>query len=282
MGKPRLSSAATDRGMLLAQYSSAANLRSRVGIYDYLEPEAHGQPDFGDWVLDHVPWSGYETVLDVGCGGGANLPALAGRSRAAVAMDISTGMLADATELAGSSVVFVQADAARLPFRTSQFDVVLAAFMLYHVPNIEQAISEVARVLTPGGAYLVALNGATDKCELRDLWSRAADSLLGSGREIPNWSARANLDTVLKLLNRHFDEISVDRRPGRFRLPSAAPALAWMDSLRPGTEKSFSDPAWAAIRAWVERAIETDVKERGEFIVTKDSGVIVAASPLVP
>lgn len=280
MTGPGEGSAATDREDLRAQYASGANLRSRVGIYDYLEDETAGGADFVDWVIGHVAWTGSETALDIGCGHGASLPALARRAKAVVAIDISVGMIDDARQPAIPSVVFVQADAARLALRDRRFDLVLAAFMLYHVADINEAVAEARRALRPGGSYLVTLNGARDKHELRELWAQAALNALGTDAGVPNWSERANLDNMPALLSRHFSRVGVDRRLGRFRFPDAGPPLRWMDSLRAGTEASVSDADWQAVRQAVKDMIQSRIAEKGEFVVSKDSGVIVASSPV--
>jgi SAM-dependent methyltransferase len=61
-------------------------------------------------------------------------------------------------------------DVQHLPFDDGAFDVVLAAWMLYHVPDLDRALEEVVRVLEPGGR-LVAVTNAVD--HLQELWDLA-------------------------------------------------------------------------------------------------------------
>ncbi|HUG15515.1 MAG TPA: methyltransferase domain-containing protein, partial [Thermomicrobiales bacterium] len=49
----------------------------------------------------------------------------------------------------------VGVDAASLPFRDGAFDVVISSDVIEHLPHIEQHVTEVARVLAPGGLYLL-------------------------------------------------------------------------------------------------------------------------------
>ena len=60
----------TERSIVAAQYEDPSNLQNRVNLYAYLCPEHLLPKDvtFEDWVLDHLDWTGEESVLDIGCG----------------------------------------------------------------------------------------------------------------------------------------------------------------------------------------------------------------------
>src|SRR5215217_1344813 len=78
---------------------------------------------------------------------------------AGVCTDVSPGMLdalranAERLEL---DVETVACDAARLPFDEARFDLVLGHAVLHHLPELERAFAEFARVLRPGGVLLFA------------------------------------------------------------------------------------------------------------------------------
>jgi ubiquinone/menaquinone biosynthesis C-methylase UbiE len=169
---------------------------------------------------------------------GTSLPDLLKRAARVAALDISPGMLWGSRSGRGKhrEVLFLQGDAARLPVRDASFDVVLAAQMLYHVPDIEAAIAEAKRTLRSDGPLLALLNGAADKQELRAVWQEASAAVLGPGARVPAWSSRANLDNMPAVFERHFSQVSVRRRPGTSRFSEAQPALRWIASLRAGTE----------------------------------------------
>ena len=86
-------------------------------------------------------------------------------SSGAVGMDLSAGMAAEAFSFAPTLV----GDAQAIPFRADAFDIVLAAHMLYHVPDIDAALREIARVLRPDGTLLVVLNGRAHLPAMRTL-----------------------------------------------------------------------------------------------------------------
>jgi ubiquinone/menaquinone biosynthesis C-methylase UbiE len=90
-------------------------------------------------------------VLEVGCGTGLVLMRIREFARSARGVDLSPGMLAKA-QARGLSVQL--GSATELPFEANQFDVTCSFKVLAHVPEIEKALSEMARVTRPGGVVL--------------------------------------------------------------------------------------------------------------------------------
>src|SRR5687767_5318448 len=90
-------------------------------------------------------------VLEVGCGTGLILGRARGFARRAVGIDLSAGMLAKA---AGRGLEVVQGSATELPIATASVDVAYSFKVLAHVPDIHLAMSEMARVVRPGGWVL--------------------------------------------------------------------------------------------------------------------------------
>jgi ubiquinone/menaquinone biosynthesis C-methylase UbiE len=88
-------------------------------------------------------------------------------------------------------------DAQELPFEDGKFDVAIAAWMLYHVRDLDRTLSELARVLRPGG-LLVAVTNATD--HLQELWD-----LAGRASSIGRFTFRS--ENGEELLRRHFAKV---------------------------------------------------------------------------
>lgn len=94
-------------------------------------------------------------MLDLCCGQG-NLSAAAHAAGFWVTgLDFSREMLAHAHERA-PDVVFLVGDAQEMPFDDDVFDAVTCGFGLMHVPDQPKALAEVARVLRPGGRFVMA------------------------------------------------------------------------------------------------------------------------------
>ena len=104
-----------------------------------------------DW-LD-IPADG--VALDVGSGPGnvtASLARAAGPDALALGVDISEPMLARAVGAqAGPNVGFLRADAQQLPLRDATVDAVVSLAVLQLIPDPTATLSEMVRVLRPGG-----------------------------------------------------------------------------------------------------------------------------------
>lgn len=123
-------------------YEAKRGLGAEGGYHDLLDHlEASYVARFG---------SGRD-VLEVGCGTGLVLSRIASFARAAKGVDLSPGML-ELAKQRGLDVV--EGSATALPFPADSFDVTCSFKVLAHVPGIEQALAEMARVTRPGGVIL--------------------------------------------------------------------------------------------------------------------------------
>lgn len=107
----------------------------------------------GEW-----PERPFDRALEIGSGTGyfsLNL-VQEGAIGELVASDISAGMLETLAATAaglglGDRVETVRSDAEQLPFADGSFDLVLGHAVLHHIPDLDRAFAEIARVLKPGG-----------------------------------------------------------------------------------------------------------------------------------
>ena len=91
-------------------------------------------------------------VLEAGCGTGLVLARLARVASEAHGFDLSPGMVAKARER-GLSVSL--GSVTQVPFRSDSFDLVCSFKVLAHVPDIQRALRELARVTRPGGTLVL-------------------------------------------------------------------------------------------------------------------------------
>ena len=95
-----------------------------------------------------------QTILDLAAGTGASSVAFLKPGVRVVAADFSMGMLEEGKKR-HPEIEFVFADATKLPFQAAEFDTVTISFGLRNVENTELALSEMLRVLKPGGKLVV-------------------------------------------------------------------------------------------------------------------------------
>lgn len=149
------------------QYASEVNLEARRSLYANVEG-----PDPRQLALDAVAECDPLRVLEVGGGPGELAARIADEIGCEVIMvDISARMV----ELArGRGVDARVGDASDLPFDDASFDCVVAAWMLFHLPDLDRGLEELARVLVPGGRLVAVTNGERHMEELRAVAGRAA------------------------------------------------------------------------------------------------------------
>lgn len=118
-------------------------------------------------VVEAVAESKPARVLEVGCGWG-ELAEWIGRDTGAdvVATDLSPHMVSLACDRGVDARI---ADVQDLPFEDGEFDVAVAAWMLYHVPDLDRGVAELARVLRSGGRLVAVTNSRVHLLELREL-----------------------------------------------------------------------------------------------------------------
>ena len=108
------------------------------------------------WSIEQLGLKSGEAALDIGCGTGDDVAAMAeivGPEGRAVGVDYSEAMIAEALRRHGTvpGVSFQRGDAQALSFDTEAFDACRAERVLIHVQDPGAAVNEMARVLRPGG-----------------------------------------------------------------------------------------------------------------------------------
>jgi SAM-dependent methyltransferase len=172
-----------------------------------------------------------ETVLEVGCGEGANLTNLGSRLEGAVVFAIDFS-ISKAAFVAGPGVRAACADATELPFRSGAFDAVLVRDLLHHVPDRGRVLSEVARVLKPGGRLtLIEPNGRNPVIAAMALSIRAERGMLASTAERALQEARG-AGFANARLEAHHHPLPVSRVLLHYRF--GLPGLARFRAVRAG------------------------------------------------
>ena len=151
-------------------YDAAADTHERLAVPGIFTPPAK------DLVASlDLPRSG--AVLDVGAGSGvaARVAKESSVERRVVALDPSLQMLRVARNHGLDVVAGVLPG---LPFRADTFDGVMANFVLSHLRSHQTALTDMARVLRPGGKLGVTSWGS-QRNEFRERWQQVADSFAG-------------------------------------------------------------------------------------------------------
>jgi ubiquinone/menaquinone biosynthesis C-methylase UbiE len=277
-------------------YGDPSKLAARVDLQQRFSVHP---VSIADWELGLVDLAGVEQALDAGCGTGAFLLPLARRlapqGATVIGLDLAEGTLGQArarVKAEGLAVDCLIGDVEALPFADHAFDLVLANDMLYHVPDLDQAIAELRRVLRPTGTLLAATNGQR---RLRELWQLEEQALLRLGiapQTVAGLLERAGaaraqsfrLETGAKWLRRAFGDMRLERYPDALAVTEVEPLVAYLVSVR--SLEQLLEGVTAAeherdlLRTRVVDSFRLIVHERlvadGVVRIAKDTGAFVA------
>jgi SAM-dependent methyltransferase len=229
-----------------------------------------------EMMLDLVNVAEGSRVLDVGAGAGDSTLVAAqrvGSTGRVLATDISASMLEIAAELARqaglSNVDTRVADAQSLGLDPDSFDAAVSRNCLMLIPDYQQALTGIRRVLKPGGRFAAIVFSAPDRCPYLSLphaivfrmglFTSPAPERFGEFR----LGAPSLLEDALGTAG--FGEISVHTVPARHRFPSLREAMQYargplpLRELMAGLSRAEQEQAWAEI----ERALAQFVGAQG-------------------
>ncbi|MEV0948927.1 class I SAM-dependent methyltransferase [Promicromonospora sp. NPDC050249] len=153
------------------------------------------------------------TVLEVGCGPGRDGEAISAAGLAYTGVDLSPGMV-EVARAAGLDAHV--ASATELPFEDHAFDAVWSMSTLMHLDDaeLEAALSEIVRVLVPGGLFAVGMWGAAE-LTVGTLAGPAAEPAAGPGKDYgpPRYFHRRTDTMVRERLGEHGEIESWWTRP---------------------------------------------------------------------
>jgi ubiquinone/menaquinone biosynthesis C-methylase UbiE len=198
------------------QYRTTKNLDTRISVW---RADTIGNSP-QEVALDAVSEVQPRHVLEVGSGRGSLAKRIVGELRCEiVALDASPAMVAASAAI---GIVTLLGDVRNLPFRDDSFDVVVAAWMLYHVFPLDQALAELARVLRPGGRLVAVTNGRE---HLAELWNA-----VGAIHDEPSFS----VENGAEHLRAHFSRVERIDTTTHAIFEDRTSAAAYLDSVDRG------------------------------------------------
>lgn len=251
-----------DQNKLSEQYADASNLNARIALH---KQYSTAEKSFREWQFNQFNLPSDARILVLGCGPG-NLWA---ENREHIPLtwnvtltDFSQGMAAQAQENLSDTTCefqYMVVNAEDIPFSDESFDAVTANHMLYHVPDRNAALSEIRRVLVPGGQLYATTNGETNMQALREVMDEVLDHYTAKDQDFTLENGREQLST-------HFAKISLRRRDDALVVPEVTPLIAYA--------LSSSDVDKSMATTFREEFISRF--ENGVFCIEKDVGMFIA------
>jgi ubiquinone/menaquinone biosynthesis C-methylase UbiE len=258
------------------QYKDSQNLGARIAIHHKYSVREH---DLHDWAFDLMLASTRPKadVLECGTGRGdlwsKNIARLPQDWRMTLT-DLSAGMLSDARErieaqsdtTQQSQFTWQESDVQALPFEDDSFDMVVANFMLYHVPDLAKGIEELKRVLRPDGVLHAFTLGKNHMLELHEL----LEGIFGVDMSAVRHTGHFSLENGEASLRQHFSDIQMIRYESNLAVTNTDDLMAYIASAK---MSEFMDDAK---RQEARQQIDARIAEHGHFYIHKDTAVFIA------
>lgn len=264
--------AIADTNYVINQYRSASNLNARIRLHQEFSTNKYG---WQRWLFEQFKFTPNSRILELGCGTGnlwaENLDRIP-KGLEIVLSDFSEGMLEQAKQnLKHSSFFqFKVIDAQSIPFENKSFDFVIANHMLYHMPERSKALSEIRRVLRPGGHFYASTIGCNHLKEIDDLLSKFDNQLNSWGKMFLESFSLENGSTQLE---KYFANISLARYPDSLLVTDAKLLTDYILSGR----IELSDDQQMNLAEFVTQELKSN---NNKFYITKDSGVFISSGTL--
>lgn len=254
----------------LEQYENASNLRARIRIHELYSTNKTG---WMGWFFKQLDIPDTSSILELGCGDASlwsknfdNIP----NGWNITLTDFSLGMLKDAKknlEDKAKRLNFKIVDAHSIPFEAESFDVVIANHMLYHLSDIDTALSEIYRVLKPGGYFFASTVGKNHMAEMRSIASQFdSDALTSTGWK--SLTQKFQLENGMEQLNKYFNDVKLKRYDDNLIVTKPEPIIDYILSMPGNTKEMLDDENLNRLIKFINGKI----KKEGNIFITKDTG----------
>jgi SAM-dependent methyltransferase len=164
---------------------------------------------------------------------------------------------------------FLALDTQSIPFPDAHFEVVIANHMLYHVPDLRQAVGELRRVLQPGGRLFAATNGISSMQKLFDL----VYEFDPRAQKADDFQKRFCLENAVEVLGQAFEHVKIIPFESRLEVTEVSPLMDYILSM-----SSF----WGIIdhspanQARLEQFLAEKMAAEGKIVIPKAGGLAIA------
>lgn len=232
-----------------------------------------------------MPMEGSD-ILDVACGTGVltrDARVHAGSSARVVGLDPAPGMLAVAQEIE-PKIDWVRGVAEEIPFSAETFDIVFSQFGMMFFPDREKAISQIHRVLKPGGRLALAIWNSVDQNpaykDIASILDDAVSTAAGDAVRTPFCMGApeqvADLLAAAKFADIHYDTFREQARFPSSRAVVEAELRGWLPLF--GIE--LSEEKIADVLRASDAPLAKFVSGSGEAVFQTSAYIMTARKPL--
>ena len=270
-------SKANDKDIVRIQYSSDKNLNARQTLHIAFSTNKYG---WENWVFDKYMFKPNDKVIEFGCGNAttwANNRHKIPKDIKVTLTDLSEGMLSvtkDNLSKIGQVIDFSVMDIQNINHEDNSFDCAIANHMLYHVPNRDLAISEIARILKPDGTFHATTNSIYNMKEFKDLVGNFDSRLDFVSFSTAN---EFGLENGTQQISKHFDSVEALIYEDSLHITEPKPLVDYVLSLE--GHINISDIMTESKTKDFYRYLEDIILRDGSIDISKTGGMFIAKEP---
>lgn len=283
---------------LKTQYKNSSNISARIKLHNLYSTNKQG---WFSWIYDQCDIKAGMNILEIGCGSGAlwkenrdklkeymtdnyahhinsdsNASFTGGAKKLSpdtgniniTLNDISEGMLRDTRrelekELNNKCMYFHAFDCNDIPYEDQSFDLIIANHVLFYCDNLSRVLSEIRRVLKPGGTFICSTYGKAHMKEITTLVQKFNSSIILSADKLYE---RFGLDNGADLLSPYFSSVSKHVYEDELMVDKPEPLIEYILSCH-GNQNQYLLDRYKDFYTYVEK------KTQKKFHITKYAGI---------
>lgn len=259
---------------LKSQYQNTTNISARIKLHEKYSSNKQG---WFSWIHDNCKLTENLNVLELGCGDGSlwkenyyRLP----YNINIVLSDISDGMIRDTKREIESlhdnnskdiRFTYNSFDCHEIPYKNNMFDLVIANHVLFYCEDINKVLSEVYRVLKPGGTFICSSYGPSHMMEITELVQGFNSSISLSADKLYEKFGLENGESILK---NYFSCIEQIMYEDSLFVTDAEPLVEYILSCH-GNQNQYILNKYKEFYGFVKKRTEKG------FEITKSAGIFV-------
>jgi len=264
-------------------YNDGADLLTRIDTHKNYSLK---KIEWVKWVSENIPDNDYKNIADLGCGTGLFIKELANKYPGAKisGIDLSPSNIETAREYINKdNVELIVGDVSEYDYINEKYDLVLCNHMLWHIKDQRIFLEKVKNHLSGNGILIATANSYEYMKEMYDVHQDFAKEL-GLPAEIFGKRIRGDLFSTKngnRVLKDHFNNVEEILLDDKLIFRTSEPYIRYYLTFLKSEMKIHKEAEnikWERLLDKMKEHTNKEIKEKGEFIVNKNSVMYIASN----